>query len=90
MAVHWVVFAQSQFCDISSKWIFHPFRQFFIKQKSGWQIFHVLNSDGPPLWSSGQSSWLQIQRSGVRFPALPDFLRSSGSGTGSTQPHEDN
>jgi hypothetical protein len=22
----------------------------------------------------------------VRFPALPDFLRSSGSGTGSTQP----
>jgi hypothetical protein len=27
----------------------------------------------PPLWSSGQSSWLQIQRSLVRFPALPDF-----------------
>jgi hypothetical protein len=26
---------------------------------------------------------------GVRFPALPDFLRSSGSGTGSTQPRED-
>jgi hypothetical protein len=24
----------------------------------------------------------------VVFPALPDFLRSSGSGTGSTQPHE--
>jgi hypothetical protein len=24
----------------------------------------------------------------VRFPALPDFRRSSGSGTGSTQPHE--
>jgi hypothetical protein len=22
----------------------------------------------------------------VRFPALPDFLSSSGSGTGSTQP----
>jgi hypothetical protein len=37
-----------------------------------------------PLWSTGQSSWLQIQRSRVRFPALPDFLRSSGSGTGST------
>jgi hypothetical protein len=35
-----------------------------------------------PLWSNGQSSWLQIQRSGVPFPALPDFLRSSGSGTG--------
>jgi hypothetical protein len=28
----------------------------------------------PPLWSSGQSSWLQIQTSRVRFPALPDFL----------------
>jgi hypothetical protein len=24
----------------------------------------------------------------VRFPALPDFLRSSGSGTGFTQPRE--
>jgi hypothetical protein len=43
----------------------------------------------PPLWSSGQSSWLQIQRSRVWFPALPDFL-SRGSGTGSTQPREDN
>jgi hypothetical protein len=32
---------------------------------------------------SGQRSW-------VRFPALPDFLRSSRSGTGSTQPHEYN
>jgi hypothetical protein len=34
-------------------------------------------STGPPLWSSGQCSWRQIQR-------------SSGSGTGSTQPREDN
>jgi len=42
----------------------------------------------PPLWSSGQSFWLQIQRSRVRFPALPDFLSSIGSGTGSTQPRE--
>jgi hypothetical protein len=35
-----------------------------------------------PLWSSGQSSWLQIQRFG--------FLLSSVSGTGSTQPREYN
>jgi hypothetical protein len=46
--------------------------------------------EGPPLWFSGQSFWLQIQRSRVRFQALPDFLRSKGSGTGSTQPREDN
>ena len=45
---------------------------------------------GPPLWSSSQSFWLQIQRSRVRFPALPDFLSSSGSGTGSTQHREVN
>jgi hypothetical protein len=44
----------------------------------------------PPLWSSGQSSWLQIQRSQVRSPVLPDSLKSSGSGTGSAQPREDN
>jgi hypothetical protein len=31
-----------------------------------------------------KSSWLQIQRSGF------DFLRSNGSGTGYTQPREDN
>jgi hypothetical protein len=37
----------------------------------------------------GQSSWLQFQRSRVRFPVLPDFL-SSGSGTGFTQHHEYN
>jgi hypothetical protein len=42
------------------------------------------------VWSSGQSSWLQIQRSRVRFPTLPDFLRSIGSGTGSTQLCKDN
>jgi hypothetical protein len=41
-----------------------------------------------PLWSSGQSNWLQTQRSWVRFPALPDFMSSSGSGIGSTQPQE--
>jgi hypothetical protein len=28
---------------------------------------------GLPLLFSGQSSWLQIQKSRVRYPALPDF-----------------
>jgi hypothetical protein len=53
-------------------------------------IFVIDLYNWPPLWSSGQSFWLQIQRSRVRFPALPDFLRSSGSGTGFTQPREGN
>jgi hypothetical protein len=38
-------------------------------------------------WSSGQSSWLLTQRSRVRFPTLPDCLRSSGPSTGSTLLH---
>jgi hypothetical protein len=50
----------------------------------------VILGIGPLLWSSGQSFWLQIQRSWVRFPELPNFLRSSGSGMGPTQPREDN
>jgi hypothetical protein len=41
------------------------------------------------LWSSGQSSWLQIHRSQVRFLVLPDFLRSTGSVAGSTRPRGD-
>jgi hypothetical protein len=53
-------------------------------------LYSHVEESRPPLWSSDQSSWLQIQRSRVRFPALPDFLRSSGSGTGSTQPCEYN
>ena len=53
-------------------------------------IFSGIYNYRPPLWSSGQSFWLQIQRSRVRSPALPDFLSSSGSGTGSTQPREVN
>jgi hypothetical protein len=42
-----------------------------------------------PLWSSGQSSWLQIQRSGFDSRSYK-FLGSSGSGMGSTQPRECN
>jgi hypothetical protein len=42
-----------------------------------------------PLWSSGQflATDPEIQ---FQFPTVPDFLRSSGSGTGSTQPREYN
>jgi hypothetical protein len=39
---------------------------------------------GPPLWSSGQSSCLQTQRSGSDSRHYQIFLRSSESGTGST------
>jgi hypothetical protein len=53
-------------------------------------ILNRLSAGRPPLWSSGQSFWIHIQRFRVRFPALPDFLRSSGSGTESTQPGEYN
>jgi hypothetical protein len=42
------------------------------------EINFLSQEERPPLWSSGQSSWLQIQRSRVRFRALPDFLRSTG------------
>jgi len=48
------------------------------------------NCDSAGYTSDSQSFWLQIQRSRVRSPALPDFLSSSGSGTGSTQPREVN
>jgi hypothetical protein len=33
---------------------------------------------GLPLWSSGQSSWLQIQRSHIQFPSLPNFCEVVG------------
>jgi hypothetical protein len=33
-----------------------------------------------------RKKYIQVCR--LRFPALPDFLSSSGSGTGSTQPRE--
>jgi hypothetical protein len=41
-------------------------------------------SSWPPLWSSGQSSWLQIWWPG--FDSRQYQKKSSGSGTGSTQP----
>jgi hypothetical protein len=47
-------------------------------------ILHIWQN-WPPLWPRGQNSWLLNQRPPVRFPAPPDILSSSGSGTGSTQ-----
>jgi hypothetical protein len=61
----------------------------FAYPRSCWCISQVIHSLWPPLWSSGQSSWLLTQRSWLRFPALPKFLCSSGSGTASTQHCED-
>jgi hypothetical protein len=40
-------------------------------------------------WFSSLSFWLLTQRSQVRFPALPDFLSSSGSERGPLSPCED-
>jgi hypothetical protein len=53
-------------------------------------FLNVRCHDWPTLWSSDHNSWLQIHRIRVPFSELPDFLRSSGFGTGSTQPHEYN
>jgi hypothetical protein len=44
----------------------------------------------PLLWSSGQSSWLQTQRSRVRFQALLHFVYSIRSEARRTQACEDN
>jgi hypothetical protein len=51
--------------------------------------FSSLNPPGRNLVGVGGGG-AQIQRPRVRFPELPDFLRSSGSETGSTQPREYN
>jgi hypothetical protein len=54
-------------------------------------LFHVAKYFfGLPLWSSGQSSWLQTPKSRDRIKALQDYLSSSGSGMGSAQHCEDN
>jgi hypothetical protein len=44
---------------------------------------------GPPLWSSGHSSWLQIRRPGYDSRHYQK-KKGSGSGTGVTQPREYN
>jgi hypothetical protein len=67
----------SRLCPAEHRIIFLSFPSFLFL------FLHLL-----PVWSRGQSSRLQIQWSRVRFPALSDFMISSGSGTGSTQPRE--
>jgi hypothetical protein len=39
-------------------------------------------------YSSGQSPFATDPEARVRFPPLPDFLSSSGSGTGPAQPRD--
>jgi hypothetical protein len=57
-------------------------------------VFHFIinrgpyRTYGPPLWSSGHSSWLQILRPG--FDSLHYQKKNSRSGTGWTQPREYN
>jgi hypothetical protein len=53
-----------------------------------WRIYYLFTVRWPPLWSSGQSSWLQIRRPG--FDSRHYQKKSSESGTGSTQPLEYN
>jgi hypothetical protein len=42
--------------------------------KSAWLFYNYIDSSWPPPWASGQSSWLQILRSRVRFPALQKIV----------------
>jgi hypothetical protein len=78
--------------EVFIAFVMYLFLPLFVRMKptNKERIFVTIYIDGPPLWSSGQSSWLRIQRSQFRFKALPDFLRSSESGTGFTQPREYN
>jgi hypothetical protein len=70
----------------SGKVVSPTHRPHFTPQK---HYFSTSSTHWPPLWSSGQSSWLQIRRPGFDSQ---HYLKkkSSGSGTGSTQPREYN
>jgi hypothetical protein len=58
-------------------------REFFIVRPVAWAGMWSANGI---FWDTCRSSWLQTQRFRVQFSALPHFLSSSRSGTGSTQP----
>jgi hypothetical protein len=71
-----------------------PFRQMTILRKQRMLIIRSLRIQSEVLEqsSSDRLSDLVVRVLGYRsrFPSLSDFLRSSGSGTGSTQPREYN
>jgi hypothetical protein len=51
------------------------------------QIYFSLETVSKLLWPEFMATDLEVW---VRFPTLPDSLRSTGSATGSTQPREYN
>ena len=91
LSSHWTGLHEIWYLSIFPKCI-EKIQVYFMADKNErhFTLRPIYMFDRPPLWSGGQSFWLQIQRSRLRFPALPDFLTSSGSGTGSTQPREVN
>jgi hypothetical protein len=60
--------------SLSSPTSNQPTLSYPITSKINFNIILPYPPKWPPLWSSGQSFWLQIKRSRVRFPVLPDFL----------------
>jgi hypothetical protein len=54
---------------------------------TNWIYIWYIEESRPSLWSDFLATDLEVR---VRFPALLDFLGSSGSGAGSTQPREYN
>jgi hypothetical protein len=52
------------------------------------RLSFAVTATRPPMWSIGQPFWLLTQRSRVRFPALRDFLSSSGLERGPLSPCE--